>query len=206
MSEPSPRRFAIWAVSLVLPLILGAVALPYLRRWAAPSGSPPGGAVSAARDVARTAEGAAAASARGADAALGEGPAGLPGVPPPPRKDGPTTEEIEASRAAEVALAEAQRGWKKVEVLAPRQAQPDAEGDLVGPFQGFGLSIDSRPSGAKVLVDGQDQGETPLLTTVDCRPGALVPVRLERKGHRAFERTVRCRPDALVSFTATLRR
>lgn len=205
MKEPSPRRFALWAVSLVLPLILGAVALPYVRRWAAPAGRP-GEAVSSARETARSAEGAAAASARQADASLAEGQAGGAGGATPPRRDGPTAEEIEASRAAEVALAEAERGWKKVEVLAPRQAQADASGDLIGPFQGFGLSVDSKPSGARVLVAGRDQGETPLLTTVDCKPGALVAVRLERKGHRPFERTVRCRADTLVGFTATLGR
>lgn len=207
MSEPRPLRFAIRAAFLVVPLVLAAVAQPHVRRWAtAPTGPGPGAAVPAARQAVRAAEQAAAASARQADAALGDAPAGGPAgaAAEPPRRDGPTVEEIEANRAAQEALAEAQRGWKKVEVLAPRPAVPDASGELVSPFQGFGLSVDSRPAGATVLVDGLDQGQTPLLTTVDCRPGEPVQVRLVHPGRRPVLRSVRCRQDALVSFTATL--
>lgn len=182
LSEPNPRRLALRAAFLVLPLVLAAVGLPHLRRWAAPSG-----AVPAAREATRAAEDAAPE-----------------GTAPPARGDHPTAAELEAARDADVALAKAQR-WEKAETLAPREGVPDASGDLVRPFQGFGLSVDSSPAGARVVVNGQHQGETPLLTSVDCAPGGEVEVRVERAGHRAFRRVLACRADSLLSFTVRLR-
>jgi hypothetical protein len=122
----------------------------------------------------------------------------------PPRRDGPSTAEIEASRAAEEARARAQQGWGRAEIMAPRQASRDADGDLVAPFTGFGLSVESTPAGATVRVDGRDLGETPLVATVDCRPGATLLVRVEKRPHRPAERKVRCRRDALVTVPVAL--
>ncbi len=49
---PNPRRFAIWAVALVLPLVVAAAALPWLRRAMAPGAARP---VAAAEATARAA-------------------------------------------------------------------------------------------------------------------------------------------------------
>jgi hypothetical protein len=76
----------------------------------------------------------------------------------------------------------------------------------VAPFEGFGLSVESRPAGARVLVDGRDAGETPIVTTVDCAPGQPVEVRVERRGFRSARREVRCRADALLELSFPLAR
>lgn len=208
---PSARRFALWAAFLVLPLLLAAVAYPWLTRRKGAGGG--GAAVAQASAAARAAEGAAAASAQRADAALGEGgPAGPSGRPgggtslPAAAPEAPTQAQIEAAREADLAAARAQQGWQRVETMAPREARRDAAGDLVAPFQGFGLSVESTPPGAVVRVGGREAGETPLVTSVDCRPGDLVEVRVERRPWRPQVRTVRCRADALLTVEVTLPR
>jgi hypothetical protein len=207
---PSPRRFAVWAGFLVLPLVLAAVAYPWLSRRLGPGGGEQ--AIARAAGAARTAEAAAAAVARQADAALGEGGAAgssgasRPAGAAPRRPEGPTTAEIEAARAAEVEAARAQRGWQKAEVLAPREARRDAGGELVAPFHGFGLSVESSPPGAGVRVAGREVGETPLVTSVACQPGAPVEVRVERRPYAPQVRTVRCRADTLLTVQVTLTR
>jgi hypothetical protein len=206
---PSARRFAVWAAFLALPLVLGAVAYPWVSRRLGAGGGER--AVARAAAAARTAEGAAAASARRADAALGEGgapgPTGRPagGISlPASAPEAPTAAQIEAAREAELAAARAQQGWQKVETMAPRQARPGADGELVAPFQGFGLSVESTPPGATVTVDGRDAGETPLVTTVDCRPGDPVEVRVELRPLPPQARTVQCRADALLTLPVAL--
>jgi hypothetical protein len=200
--DPSPRRFAIWAAFLVLPLVLAAVALPMIRRHLAAPGQPLAQAGAAARAL----EGSSAARAAQADAALEGGGSARTSPPPPQRRDGPTTAEIEAARAAQDELARAQRGWQRAEVLAPRQASRAADGELVAPFQGFGLSVESSPAGATVRVDGRELGQTPLVASIDCAPGAALKVRVERRSLRPVERTVRCRADALVTLQLALSR
>jgi hypothetical protein len=74
----------------------------------------------------------------------------------------------------------------------------------VAPFQGFGLSVESSPSGARLLVDGRDVGETPIVATVDCAPGQEVEVRVERRGFRPERRAVRCRSDALLELSVPM--
>jgi hypothetical protein len=204
----------VWAAFLVLPLVLGAVAYPWLSRRLGTGGGEQ--AVARAASAARTAEGAAAASARRADAALGEG--GAPGSAGPSGRSGggislpatapeaPTSAQIEAAREADLAAARAQKGWQAVETMAPRQARRDASGELVAPFQGFGLSVESVPPGATVRVGGRDVGETPLVTSVDCRPGDPVEVRVEKRPLRSQVRTVRCRADALLTLQVALAR
>jgi hypothetical protein len=159
--------------------------------------------------------GAAGPGATGTAAALGSGIGALTGAAAAgpgteaqaaPRRDGPTVEEIEASRAANQELLEAQQGWRKVEVMAPRDGQPAADGERVVPFQGFGLQVDSTPSGASVTVDGRALGVTPLLTQVACRPGDPVVVEVALRQRGARTRQVRCRADQLVSITIPLGR
>lgn len=199
--EPSPRRFAIWAASLALPLVLGAAVLPLVRRHLAGPGHPLDQAAAAARG----AEAVTAARAAQADAAAG-GTGAAGGEAAPPRREGPTGAEISAARAAEEALAKAQRGWQRSETMAPREARPGPDGELVAPWQGFGLSVESTPAGATVLVEGREVGETPLVTSVDCTPGTQVAVRVERRPLRPASRTVRCRADALVTVQVGLTR
>jgi hypothetical protein len=76
----------------------------------------------------------------------------------------------------------------------------------VAPFQGFGLSIDTTPAGARVLIGGVEAGETPLVAGVDCAPGAEVAVAVELRGYRTVRRTVRCRADALLELAFKLAR
>lgn len=188
----SARRLAIWAGFLVVPLILGALLLPRIVR------SLRGGATT----------GGAAAAPQGGLAALAGGLASGQGQAEPARRppDGPTTEQIEAARAAELELARAQAGWKKTQTIAPREPTRDAAGELTSPFQGFGLSVESTPEGARVVVDGRDLGETPLVTTVACRPGEAVAVLVERKGWRPHRQSVRCRADTLLTLPVELKR
>jgi hypothetical protein len=138
-----------------------------------------------------------ARDARHSAAALVDGlaaPGALPAERPEPRAASP--EE----------LAALQKSWIGSESFAPRDDRVDpASGELVAPFHGFGLQVDSVPSGARVLVNGEEMGTSPLLTTVDCRPGDEVTVQLERGGERASART-RCRKDRLVKLRLRLAR
>jgi hypothetical protein len=125
--------------------------------------------------------------------------------PPPPRDRPPTEEQLSEARKAEQRLADARKGWEGSTVIAGKDAVQDASGERVRWFQGFGLSVESRPSGASVRVDGVELGVTPLTATVACTPGDPVEIEL-RKGSLAPERrTTRCRRDQLVELTVDLR-
>jgi hypothetical protein len=173
----SARRIAVRALLLVAPLALGALALPRVL-----------GSVRAARQPAPHA-------------------AGLPppetGAPPPKPPESPTPDQIERSADAAKALGEAERGWQKVEIIAP--GVPVAPGaEQTAPFQGFGLSLESEPEGATVTVDGRVLGETPLLTGLPCTPGALLRLRVSRDPLPAREVTTTCRADTLVKLRVRL--
>ncbi len=116
----------------------------------------------------------------------------------------PTDEEIRASRRAEERLARAEKGWERSSAIAPSDAQVDSSGERVRWFQGFGVSVESEPPGASVLVNGQERGETPLTTSVECQPGD--PVRVEvRTRARGEVRTTACRADRLIEMSFRLR-
>ncbi len=117
----------------------------------------------------------------------------------------PTEEEIATFGDAERKLERAERKWQDGKVLAPRESTPNADGERTRWFQGFGLSVETTPRGAEVLVDGESKGETPLVTGVDCQPGDEVRVEVRRAGQPARARTVRCRKDQLVELTVDLR-
>lgn len=117
----------------------------------------------------------------------------------------PTEEELSASREADEKLADADRkGWKGSTAIAPRDAQVDASGERVRWFQGFGLSVESTPPGATVIVNGRDMGETPTTTSVSCSPGDEVVVEVRMDGRRPQRRVTRCRQDQLVELTVEL--
>jgi len=117
----------------------------------------------------------------------------------------PTEEEIRASQRADERLAEAEEGWRRSTPIDPAEAAPDASGERVRWFPGFGVSVESNPGGASVLVNGRDLGRTPLTASVKCTPGEAVEVEVRRDGHRPHRQTTRCREDQLVELSVELR-
>lgn len=90
-------------------------------------------------------------------------------------------------------------------LLRPLAAAPDpATGEVVAPFTGFALSVETAPAGAEVSIAGQPRGEAPVLAGVDCAPGDAVEVVATRGAARA-RHTTTCRADALVKLRLVLR-
>ena len=147
-------------------------------------------------------------SSFGLRAVLARASAARSAIPALPGLDAPLLGAM-PEKAAPVSpeeLASLQKSWIGSESLAPRDDRLDAAtGERVAPFHGFGLQVDSVPAGARAIVDGEDKGTTPLLTTVDCRPGDEVSVELDRAGERGRART-RCRADTLVKLRVSLTR
>jgi hypothetical protein len=176
-TSASTRRIAVRALLLLAPLALSALAIPRVLV-----------SLRAARQPAPLA-------------------AGLPqpeaAEPPPKPPESPTPDQIEKSADAAKALGEAERGWRKVEIIAP--GAPVAPGaEQTAPFQGFGLSLESDPEGATVAVDGRVLGETPLLTGLTCTPGAILRLRVSREPLPVRELTTACRADTLVKLRVRL--
>ncbi len=123
----------------------------------------------------------------------------LEGLPGTPRDQEPEKRPVSPEE-----LAALQKSWVDSQTFAPRGDRVDrTTGERVAPFQGFGLQIDSEPAGARVIVNGEEMGTAPLLTTVDCRPGDEIEVRLVRDAESARAVT-RCRVDALVKLQLRL--
>lgn len=117
----------------------------------------------------------------------------------------PTEEEFRAARDAEARLADAEReGREGLTTIEARAGQVDATGERVRWFQGFGVSVESSPPGAAVLVNGREAGETPTTTSVSCAPGDEVVVEVWMEGRRPQRRVTRCRQDQLVELTVEL--
>ncbi|HVP69180.1 MAG TPA: PEGA domain-containing protein [Anaeromyxobacteraceae bacterium] len=132
-----------------------------------------------------------------------DGPEG--GAEPRRRPDFPVSAEIDAARvSAETAARIEQSNLSRADFFAPREDHATSDGDHVAPFEGFGLSIASTPGGARVIVNGEEMGETPLVTTVDCEPGDSVEVVVRKRGFRASNRQVRCRKDSLLEIAVAL--
>jgi hypothetical protein len=103
-------------------------------------------------------------------------------------------------------LADLQKSWVGSESIAPRSERIDpSTGERVLPFHGFGLQVDTAPPGARVLVNDEEMGTSPLLTTVSCRPGDAVEVRAVL-GDRSSTASTRCRKDELVKIALQLGR
>jgi len=138
---------------------------------------------------------------------------GLPGTVPSPEESSeaprhpevPTASEIDAAATSAINAARLQqRNMQGAVMFAPRQSRATPDGERVAPFQGFGLSIETTPAGARVSVTGADVGETPIVTTVDCEPGEVVEVLVEKTGYRAVQRRVRCHADELLELSIAL--
>lgn len=128
-------------------------------------------------------------------------------VEAPPRERPPTAEELAASAKAERELARTERRtWEGATYLAPADARREDSGEVTSRFHGFGISVETEPAGARVLLHGEDLGETPLIASVDCTPGEVVRVRLERPPLRPQERSTTCRENTLVELSAKLSR
>ena len=125
---------------------------------------------------------------------------------PEPRFRPPTDDEIEAAGRAERRLAEAQRGWERTSVIAPQDGRRDGRGEVVRWFQGFGVSVESTPGAARVLVDGRDVGQSPLVASVQCEPGDAVQIEVRKPPLPAQRRVTTCRRDALVELSFHLSR
>jgi hypothetical protein len=73
-------------------------------------------------------------------------------------------------------------------------------------FDGAILMVESEPSGATILVDGKDQGETPVSVGLECLPGKPVVVDFSLRGYAKAQHRTFCPHDALVKVTARLRK
>jgi hypothetical protein len=119
----------------------------------------------------------------------------------------PSQAEIDAAAGAERGLARTEtRALENATVIAPEEPSLDpASGERVRRFDGFGLSVDSTPPGARVLVNGRELGETPLVASVACKPGDPIEVRVVAPGRREARRKTSCRADRLVELAFELR-
>jgi hypothetical protein len=181
MAEHGPhrdpiRRYAFRVALIIIPLVALAFAVPKVVAWLK-------------RDRAA--------------AGLGV----LHADPPPERPaDRPADEgEVRKSRGAEERLAKAQEVWKDATTIAPSEPVTDVSGEKVRWFHGFGVSVESKPAGAQVLVDGQDVGRTPVVSSVTCDPGDEVHIEVRKPPRRAQQRITKCREDQLVEIRVELK-
>lgn len=90
---------------------------------------------------------------------------------------------------------------------APKELPPDTvtREERAG-FDGAILMVESEPPGATILVDGKDQGQTPVSVGLECLPGTPVLVEFSLRGHEKARHRTLCPHDALVKVTARLRK
>ncbi len=122
-----------------------------------------------------------------------------------PGAEGRPTPPPEERRVSPEELAALQKSWIGSQTYAPRSDRTDVgTGERVGAFQGFGLTVDTAPPGARIVVNGEEKGTSPLLTSVDCAPGEEVKVVAEQGRLRGRAATL-CRKDVLVKLQMALR-
>jgi hypothetical protein len=68
------------------------------------------------------------------------------------------------------------------------------------------LVVDSEPEGVTVVVDGNDQGGTPVSLTLDCLPGKPIKVELSRRGYERAKHTTFCRTNTMIKLHARMRK
>jgi hypothetical protein len=125
--------------------------------------------------------------------------AGLPALAVEGEREPPAKRMLTPEERAEL-----DRSWIGSETIAPRDAVLDrASGDEVAPFHGFGVDVETAPTGARVLVNGVEVGTAPIVASVRCAPGERVEVRAERGRARGHAQTA-CRQDALVRVKIAL--
>ncbi len=132
------------------------------------------------------------------------GPSGLEAILPSPGAADERSAPAERKVTPEE-LAALQKSWIGSHSYAPRSDRVDpTTGESVGAFEGFGLTVDTEPQGARISVNGEEKGTSPLLTSVDCAPGEEVRVEARRGSLRARAVT-RCREDRLAKLQMALR-
>jgi hypothetical protein len=90
---------------------------------------------------------------------------------------------------------------------APAQRPPESvTREERADFDGAILMVESEPAGATVLVDGKDQGQTPVSVGLECVPGTPVIVEFSLRGYEKAKHRTLCPHDALVKVTARLRK
>ncbi len=89
--------------------------------------------------------------------------------------------------------------------LRPIETAADPRtGEEIAPFSGFAISVETEPPDALVTIAGVERGEAPVLAGIPCKPGAKVPIRVEKPGFRPARTATTCRTDALVKLTVRL--
>ncbi len=73
-------------------------------------------------------------------------------------------------------------------------------------FDGAILMLESEPEGAALVVNGKDEGETPISVGLDCKPGARLVIEFTLRGYERAKHTTRCPENALLKVTARLRK
>ena len=107
-----------------------------------------------------------------------------PGADPLPVSDlPPATDASDASDASDA--------------TSPRTAVADAVESTVG-----SVFVESRPAGARVVIDGAPAGVTPIVVT-DLRPGRR-EVRIENDGYRPWVTVVEVPPFDRIRVAASL--
>lgn len=108
--------------------------------------------------------------------------------------------------------------FTSVPVESPPERTPDAPGapkelpqetvtrEERADFEGAILMVESEPGGATILVDGKDQGQTPVSVGLECLPGTPVLVEFSLRGYEKAKHRTLCPHDALVKVTARLRK
>lgn len=64
------------------------------------------------------------------------------------------------------------------------------------------MYVDTRPRGARVMIDGRDQGSTPL--TVKTLSAGSHTVRIDLSGYKPVTTTVEIKPGIELPLTVTL--
>lgn len=68
------------------------------------------------------------------------------------------------------------------------------------------LSLNSRPEGATVWVNGLEQGETPLMVGLDCEAGSTVVVEFVLRGYERTTHRTECPRESMLTVKARLKR
>lgn len=104
----------------------------------------------------------------------------------------PITSEDEEPRAEEEV---------KVEVESANKAIQESR----SAFEGAILSLESEPEEATVEVNGKDQGETPVMVGLECKPGEPVVITFSRRGFESTTHRTSCPRDEMVKVNARLK-
>jgi hypothetical protein len=89
--------------------------------------------------------------------------------------------------------------------LAPIAASLDpSTGERTAPFEGFAVSVETIPPGALVAIDGVERGEAPLLSNLECAPGARVEVTARLPGLAPGRAATTCRANTLAQVVVRL--